>query len=228
MTGKEEEQRRKGNRFPPQRLFGAKTSQEVLRAGVSSPSRGHLHGPGLVATWSLSPRWQQAGTLLEVSACGLAGRRLLVGTAPLRWTGSHTSLLSPVLMRGPKACQPQGSVLAPRKEVSGQKTLSSLYSRAHVFQVRNTHQPCRCSQGRLNPLGSLQTQLPALLGAPQPSDYARPKHMGPEHPLCTWGLKDAPPQPRPGSGLTSAAESPAPTAPAMQRRAVLSGFLASH
>lgn len=79
---------------------------------MAAPSWSHLHGPGLAATWSLSPRWQQAGTWLGVSACGLAGCRLLVGTSPLRWTGSHASLLSPVLMRGPAACLPQGSSLS--------------------------------------------------------------------------------------------------------------------
>lgn len=65
-------------------------------AGVSSPSWSHFHGPGRVATWSLSPRWQQAGMLLEESACGLAGHGLLGGASPLRWTGSQASLRSPV------------------------------------------------------------------------------------------------------------------------------------
>lgn len=72
---------------------------EVQRADIRSPSWSHLHGPGLVATGSLSPCWQQAGTLLEASTCGLAGRRLLVGTCPTRrprWTGSQASPLRPV------------------------------------------------------------------------------------------------------------------------------------
>ena len=87
---------------------GEETCERVPRQESRSPSRSHLHCPGLAAPRSLGPRGEQVGRAPEARACGLASRRLLAGTSPPRcprWAGSQASPLSPVSMRSQEAHQ---------------------------------------------------------------------------------------------------------------------------
>lgn len=149
--GGTEAQRGEGNRVPHHRLHLQGNMPEGLGAGVSSsPSWSHLHGPGRVAAWSLSPRWQQAGTLLEDSACGPAGHRLLGGASPRRWTGWQASLRSPVSGRGREAGQPRGARVGTEERKLMDRDPPSLVL-GHTSAGSGTHaRPA-------DPPGSLQT-----------------------------------------------------------------------
>lgn len=133
----------------------------------------------------MNPCWQQAGTLLGASACGLAGLRLLVGTSPPcgpRRTGSQALPLSPALMRGQEACQPP--------ELTNREQLCHRWILGHTSSMCGAHSgPADVPRGCPNPPESLWTQPPGSLGAPQLSDCG--KHQG------TWGQhshgQDTPP-----------------------------------
>lgn len=150
----------------------------VPRAGASSPSGSHLHTPGLVAPGSLSPRWWQAGTQLEVNTCGLTRRRLRVGTSPLpcpRRADSQASALSPVLMRKQAACQPHGASCCHRRD--REQSLPLLGSRAHQRQVWET--PICHVPGSARTLQNLSIPRPSCV---EPwAQKLVPRHQG------TWG-----------------------------------------
>lgn len=182
---------------------GGDTCQGAPGADVRSPSGSHLHGPGLLATRSLSPSWQQAGTLLGARACGLAGLRLRVGASPPRGprrTGSQASPLSPALTRGQEACQPPE--LTNRGQLCHRRILG------HTSATCGAHSggPADVPRGCPNPAESLWTWPPGPLGAPQLSD----KLQG------TWGQQSRGqdiPLPRPGGGGRGPAAGPSPPAP---------------
>lgn len=123
----------------------------------------------------------------------------------------------------PSSLSAPGLCVGTKERKLVDRELSSLCSRAHMLQVWNSHQTCRCSQGAYILWDLFRPSSRTPVNA-QPSDYAR--HQA--HGARTAAIERHSSTAKVGSGLNSAAEGPAPAAPAMQRRTVLSGFLASH